>query len=181
VWYDFWTAQSFTGGSSVKVEAPLSTIPCFVKAGSVLPTQRTVQFVGDGRIDTLILNVYPAEPGAPTVSSLYQDDGSSFAYTGGAFARRTFKVSVTPTTETCDLSAVEGSYCPLEHVLHFRFLHTPAAPIRVQVNDTVIPRYRPEQGASRLSTWTHSLAEKRIDLYIENLPIARRIELTYEH
>ena len=36
-WFNFWTGQKFSGGQTVKTEAPLDKIPLFVKAGSIVP------------------------------------------------------------------------------------------------------------------------------------------------
>lgn len=38
LWYDFYTAKSFhSAGSFMTVDAPLDTIPLFVRGGSILP------------------------------------------------------------------------------------------------------------------------------------------------
>ena len=79
------------------------------------------------------------------------------------------------------MSSVEGTYRPAARVLHFRFLHAPAAPNRVLVDGNTIPPSDAVRFTPALSTWLYSSTDKCTDLYLENLPIARRIELTYEH
>jgi alpha-glucosidase len=60
-WYDFWTGAHLSGPRSVLVDAPLTRIPLFVRAGTVLP-------LADGE-----LRLYPGEG----TSWLYEDDGDT--------------------------------------------------------------------------------------------------------
>ena len=39
-WYDFWPGSTPTGGSTVTANAPLSQIPLYVRAGSIVPMGR---------------------------------------------------------------------------------------------------------------------------------------------
>jgi alpha-D-xyloside xylohydrolase len=36
-WYNYWTNEKMHGGQTVTVDAPIDTLPLFVKAGSILP------------------------------------------------------------------------------------------------------------------------------------------------
>ena len=42
-WYNYWTNQRFRGGQTIKVNAPIDTLPLFVRAGSILPLGEPVQ------------------------------------------------------------------------------------------------------------------------------------------
>jgi alpha-D-xyloside xylohydrolase len=37
VWYDYWTGKKFQGGQIVQADAPVDTIPLFVRSGSLIP------------------------------------------------------------------------------------------------------------------------------------------------
>jgi alpha-glucosidase len=37
IWYDFWTNKKYQGGTMVRVDAPLETVPMFVRGGAKIP------------------------------------------------------------------------------------------------------------------------------------------------
>ena len=43
-WYDFWTGSTTSGGTKVTANAPLSKIPLYVKAGSIIPMGPSIQY-----------------------------------------------------------------------------------------------------------------------------------------
>ncbi len=113
-WYDYWTgrpalaveAQVVAGGlqpeaghnivlPAVHVHPELASLPVFVRPGAILPIAPLVQSTEDKPQGALTLRVFP---GPDCHGSLYQDDGSSFAYRTGDFLR----VSFTCTTSASD-------------------------------------------------------------------------------
>lgn len=82
-WYDFWTNERFKGGKYIKRDTPLETIPILIKAGSILPTGKVMQYTGQEKADHLTLNVYTGESGS---YSLYEDEGDNFNYEKGAYS-----------------------------------------------------------------------------------------------
>jgi alpha-D-xyloside xylohydrolase len=83
-WYDFETGQRHAGGQTIKAQAPLSRMPLFVKAGSIVPTTEVQQFIGEKPDAPITLLVYTGEDGQ---FELYEDDGLSTAYQRGAYSR----------------------------------------------------------------------------------------------
>jgi alpha-glucosidase len=77
-WYDFWTHQCMEGGRKITASAPLSVLPIFIKAGTVLPLWPIQQYVGERTIDTLSLHAFAAS--GLHNSLLYEDDGESPGY-----------------------------------------------------------------------------------------------------
>ena len=81
-WFALDTHERYEGGQNVTVDAPLSRIPVFYKAGSILPmTKPALQLKPEG-LETLHLL---AEGSAPCSFTLYQDDGVSRAYERGEY------------------------------------------------------------------------------------------------
>ena len=78
-WYNYWTEEKFTGGRWLKVTAPIDQIPLFVRAGSILPLGSAIASTATRQTITM-LKVYP---GADAVFTLYDDDGTSYAYQQG--------------------------------------------------------------------------------------------------
>ncbi len=80
-WYNFWTNQRLLGGQTVKADAPIDTLPLFVRAGSVIPFGEVVENTGVAQKLTE-LRVYAGANGS---FELYQDDGTTYAYEKGKF------------------------------------------------------------------------------------------------
>jgi alpha-D-xyloside xylohydrolase len=81
-WIDFWTGQTYRGGQTTTVKAPLNEIPILVKAGSILPLGPVVQNASEPQED-LEIRIYP---GKDVAYDLYEDAGDGYAYERGAHA-----------------------------------------------------------------------------------------------
>jgi alpha-D-xyloside xylohydrolase len=82
-WYDFWSGTRFVGGQTVKTIAPLEKMPIFVRAGSILPMGKFMQYVNEKPNDTLEIRVYP---GANASFELYEDEGDNYGYEQGKYS-----------------------------------------------------------------------------------------------
>lgn len=105
VWYDFWTGKRFNGGQSVKAAAPQDKIPVFVKAGSVVPMGRFMQYTSEKPIDTLEVRIYP---GADGQFVLYSDEGDNYNYEKGKYKLVPFKWN--EQQQTLTIEKQQGSY-----------------------------------------------------------------------
>lgn len=83
-WYNFYTGEKTAGGQTINVDTPLSQMPLFVKAGSIVPTGAAIQYVDEGLNTPLTLNIYV---GANGNFEIYEDDGRSVKYEQGEWAR----------------------------------------------------------------------------------------------
>jgi alpha-D-xyloside xylohydrolase len=77
LWYNFWTGKQFKGGQTISVAAPLDRIPLFVKAGSIVPMEKFLQYAGQKSADTLEVRIYR---GANGNFDLYEDEGNNYDY-----------------------------------------------------------------------------------------------------
>jgi alpha-glucosidase (family GH31 glycosyl hydrolase) len=84
VWWDYWTGEQVKGSSEVTRDVDLATIPLYVRAGAVIPLGPTRQYATEPSDEPVTLEVYP---GADGRFSWYHDDGTSFRYEAGEFAR----------------------------------------------------------------------------------------------
>ncbi len=78
-WYNYWTNQRIHGGQTIQVNAPIDTLPLFVRAGSIVPLGEPVQSTRETQ-KLARVRVYP---GADADFTLYDDDGKTYAYEGG--------------------------------------------------------------------------------------------------
>jgi alpha-glucosidase (family GH31 glycosyl hydrolase) len=79
-WYDFWTESRVDGGREISRDVDLATMPMHVRAGAILPLAPVKEYVEQDSKEPITLVVYP---GADGRSSIYEDDGRSFAYRKG--------------------------------------------------------------------------------------------------
>ncbi|ADV83203.1 TIM-barrel domain-containing protein [Terriglobus saanensis] len=79
-WYNFWTDERLQGGQWITASAPIDIIPLFVRAGSILPLGSVVESTQDKQTIARV-RVYPGAEGRFT---LYDDDGTTYAYEHGA-------------------------------------------------------------------------------------------------
>jgi alpha-D-xyloside xylohydrolase len=79
-WYNFWTNERLHGGQAITVDAPIDTLPLFVRAGSIVPLRSEV--LSASLPQTIVsVRVYPGANGSFT---LFQDDGNTYSYEKGA-------------------------------------------------------------------------------------------------
>ncbi len=103
-WYNFWTGATVNGGASVSVSAPLSQIPLFVKAGSVVPMGPMIQYATQS-IDPVEIRVYRGRDGTFT---LYEDQGDTYGYESGQYS--TIPFTWNEATQQLTIGARSGSY-----------------------------------------------------------------------
>ncbi|MEP7093218.1 MAG: TIM-barrel domain-containing protein [Flavobacterium sp.] len=87
-WFDFWTGKQINGGQTVSVETSLEKIPLYVKAGSIVPMGKLLQFSGEKKQDTLEIRIYR---GTDAQFELYEDEGDNYNYEKGEFSTILFE------------------------------------------------------------------------------------------
>jgi alpha-glucosidase len=105
-WFDFWTGERHLGGEQILAHAALDSIPVYVRAGAIIPMARVQQFVGEHKIETINLHIWPGTGG---ILNWYEDDGSSLAYTSGDFHERRISASLSNPEGTLEFSAPLGN------------------------------------------------------------------------
>jgi alpha-glucosidase (family GH31 glycosyl hydrolase) len=103
-WYDFWTEAAHEGGAETLRAVDLTTMPLFVRAGSILPIGPVKQYSSEPVEAPLTLQVYPGGDGSFT---LYEDDGVSFAHERGDWMR--LDMRWTDRTRVLDVRLAQGS------------------------------------------------------------------------
>ena len=105
-WYRLSSDETFEGRQVITVDAPLTNLPVFIKAGGIIPKQNVIQSTnekGDG-----ILNLQIWNGDKPNSFVYYEDDGSSYDYQNGSYYKRT--ISFDPVQKQIILGKVEGSF-----------------------------------------------------------------------
>ncbi len=107
IWYDYWTNRQIAGGHMIDADAPLETVPLYVRGGAIIPMGPEMNYVGEKPTDPITFEIYP-DSQANAQASLYEDDGVSPAYNNGAWRR----TAVTYQAGGLRVSAPEGGYQP---------------------------------------------------------------------
>lgn len=105
-WFNFWNRDRHLGGEQILAHATLDSIPVFVRAGAIIPMAQVRQFVGEKKIETINLHIWP---GAGGLLNWYEDDGSSLAYTSGDFHERRISASLSNPEGKIEFSAPTGN------------------------------------------------------------------------
>jgi alpha-D-xyloside xylohydrolase len=134
-WYDFETGKAFKGGQTIKADAPLSRMPLFVKAGSIVPTTVVQQYVGEQPDAPLTVVVYT---GADGKFELYEDDGLSNGYARGAWSR--IPMSFDNASGRLTIGARSGSFKGMveNRTIKVRFIGSGAKPVDFDAVDETV-------------------------------------------
>jgi alpha-glucosidase len=107
-WFDYLKGTKYTGGQTIDYTVDPTTwkdIPLFVRAGSIIATQTPQEFTDQHPVTEIALDIFP---GSHTATfTLYDDDGTDYAYEGGAFFRQKITASA---NGTITLAVPEGKF-----------------------------------------------------------------------
>lgn len=158
-WYDFFTAQPYTGGQVVRLAAPLERMPILVRAGHVLLLWEAQQYVGQKPPEELLLRVYVGK----AESSLYEDEGEGFTHQRGIYCWLYFTCQTAPNGHVTLHWRRVGEYgAPY---LRYRFeLHgIPDEPDSIYLDDTAAPLWYYEKNTVEF-TVTQPFERARIEM-----------------
>jgi len=170
-WYNYWDNTEYIGGQSWIVEAPLSEIPLFIKAGSIIPYRDDSGSVMQGTNNFLTLDIYTGEPGS---FRLYEDDGVSMKYREGDFSTTAFRYFEHTDYATFNIGAVvrgfEGRRSETSYTLRFKFMDEP---VSVSANGETVPNgeepgmwHYNERGQTLIIKWSQPDSQ-RTEFYIK--------------
>jgi len=104
-WYDFWTGEKVEGGRHIQADAPLSKLPLYVRAGSIVPLGPAMEWTTEKPADPIELRIYPGADGDFT---LYEDENDNYNYEKGAHA--TIALHWDDGAKTLTVGSREGSF-----------------------------------------------------------------------
>jgi len=82
-WYDFWTGKLITGGQTIDADAPIETIPLYIRAGSIIPMGPYLQYATEKAADPIEIRIYT---GADAKFVLYEDENDTYNYESGTYS-----------------------------------------------------------------------------------------------
>ena len=114
-WYDFYSGKKLAGGQTLEAAAPLSRMPLYVRAGSIVPVGPKIQYTSEKPGAPITLLVFTGADGS---FDLYEDDGESYGYENGEFARIPLRYDAADGTLT--IGARTGAYPGMVEEREFR-------------------------------------------------------------
>lgn len=154
-WVHLWQPVRILGPAHALVDAPLSHIPVFARAGAVVPLGPVAQHTGELAADARI-SLYVTAPSPGSAMScwtwLYEDEGDGFGYRQGRFSRRRFEARWSPGERAADLALAlvcsprEGSWSPPRRWLEVVIARAGRPPASVRWAGDAVP---PSQGPLR--------------------------------
>jgi alpha-glucosidase len=113
-WYYLYNGKKYNGNTEIILECPVHKLPVFVKAGAIIPMQPVKSNTTEHH-DTIILHIYNGHHSSSF--TFYEDDGSTFQYEKGEFAKRLIEFQ----PGVLQIHAQEGSYKSRESKLKIIF------------------------------------------------------------
>jgi alpha-glucosidase (family GH31 glycosyl hydrolase) len=113
VWTSWNTGDAYLGGRTITVRADSKTwsdIPLFVRQGAIIPTQQAMDYVGEHRVNTLSVSVFPAAQ--LTSFDYYEDDGRTYAYQQGVYFVQRISVQTGGHRVSLETAPPSGTYRP---------------------------------------------------------------------
>jgi len=158
-WIDYWTGEVRTGPTWIVAEAPLDTLPLYVRAGSIIPTGPVMQHTDERPLDPLTLDIYGGDEGS---FILYEDDGLTLAYREGDWAK--FGYEETAEAVTLTIGARQGRYRPPDRRVIVRFHGWSEAPASVTRDGDAVEASFDAAGGIVSLTWADDGRSHRIVL-----------------
>ncbi|WP_206733577.1 TIM-barrel domain-containing protein [Flavobacterium sp. YO12] len=105
-WIDFNNGKTkYKGEQWITVDAPLNTIPVFVKKGSIIPQMPVMQYIDEKKVYPVTFEIFPANINKETSFVFYEDDGESRDYERDVFCKT--KISSKATNEDIKITIGE--------------------------------------------------------------------------
>ena len=104
-WIDYWTGKTEEGGKWIECKSEISTLPLYVKAGSIIPTTEVAEYAAAQIGKPVTINIYP---GADCDFTIYEDEGDNYNYEKGAFS--TIPMTWNDKKNTLTIGQRQGSF-----------------------------------------------------------------------
>ncbi|WP_024285983.1 TIM-barrel domain-containing protein [Cellulomonas sp. KRMCY2] len=134
-WFDWHTGERHRGKQYVRATTPMDRIPIYARGGAVIPMWPEAPASTDGYFPALIeLHLFVPDGDDTSTSFLQEDDGITFAASGGARVRTSFEVT-RQGSEVTVLAGVEGDGFPQSAREAFHLVVHGAVPRAVRLDD----------------------------------------------
>lgn len=104
-WYNMNDGKFINGGQTISANAPLETMPLYIKEGSIIPYGPAMEYTSEKPADPITLYVYAGRDASFT---LYEDENTNYNYETGKYA--TIRFNYNEATKTLTIEDRKGSF-----------------------------------------------------------------------
>ncbi len=134
-WLDYNTQKVYDGRQEIFVDAPLHSLPMFLREGAILPTIEPMQYMDEKPATKLFLDIFPA---SQSIYRFYEDDGESFAYEKGIYRLTEFTCEKTSDSLIFIKNRIQDQYSPAKRSLVLQFRNEEKKPACVLLDDKAL-------------------------------------------
>ena len=109
-WYNFFTNERYDGEQQALVAADINEFPLYMRGGVPIPMRSFTQRMATDPLSEMIVRCYPGPEGRESSATLYEDDGLTNAYHGGASAQTKLTYSRKGQQIVVTISPVRGKF-----------------------------------------------------------------------
>ena len=139
IWTDWSSGKVYLGGRTITLPVDntnWSDIPLFIRQGAIIPTQPVEDYVGQHRVPTVQVEVFPDS--TRTDFDYYDDDGKTYAYEHGEYFLQRLSAQAAPGAISLTTAAPSGAYRPA--LTHYVFAVHRTVAARVIHDDAPLTR-----------------------------------------
>ncbi|WP_283680441.1 TIM-barrel domain-containing protein [Lentilactobacillus sp. Marseille-Q4993] len=136
-WVDLSNNTYYEGGQIITIPVDISSIPMFLKSGSIVPMTDNLNNIHN---DTITKMKFLIEPSTKASFDLYEDDGKSNDYKDGQCLKSNIRVSSTDNGVEVVRHSI-GEYSSLVEDIEYQIYCPTVAPAQVLLNSDVIDQY----------------------------------------
>jgi alpha-glucosidase (family GH31 glycosyl hydrolase) len=151
-WVNYWSGETLAGARYYNILTPLDMLPIFIKAGSIIPMQPVMNYVGEKQPDVITLDIYP---GANAHAELYEDDGKTLDYQKGSFVI----TAITAQPNRVEIQKPAGTFTPPAHAYLLK-LHLQKAPVAIAESGKALAAAGNEAALQKTAGWYYDATSK---------------------
>jgi alpha-glucosidase len=146
-WVDYWSGEPVASQGEWKRQCRWpATVggPLFVKGGAIIPMGPVTAFVDQEPLEIVRLDIYPYGDSCYT---LYEDDGTTFDYENGAWARTEFRCRQKANAIRVTVGRRQGAYRSMPRNRSWLLsVHCQAEPEKVLKGTHILPQFQTKKG-----------------------------------
>lgn len=135
-WIDFNDKKTvYLGGQTVAYRAPLSTIPIFVKKGSIIPMMPVMQYIHEKKDYPLFIHVFPNYEDESASFELYEDDGESLDYLKDIYSKTLISCTTLNDGYTTTITSEDKGFNQTDNRNIILKYHLEESPQKISINN----------------------------------------------
>jgi len=135
-WVNYWTDDVIQGGRHIIIDAPLETLPIYIKKGSII-THGAIKHSTMVPETRMQIHLYPDTNGESSYT-LYDDDGETFAYQKGDFLLKKITCRYSENNIDVSIKNIHSNYKPSWEQWTL-IIHNAKQSMKISINDILLP------------------------------------------